>query len=472
MRAFAAIGLVLALTTSAAAETGDELIDRYQLQPLRELTPELSTMTLNEPLTPEQYARIVEIRTRHPALVRLGGIDQAEHQVIAWALCRSSADSPCFAHVTQALRCLADRCEVALRADVSSRDVVELPAECTKYTARKRTSPLGLGIEWGTGVQRTAHPSDGGAWSVGIETRLRLSQRLGAVARVDRVAGRDEAVDMDGNGTDDLSTGSITRILALAGPSIVLDQARFEDEKRFVRLDLLGGYMATLSQPDESGLAAGADLSFQLWAIRIGARVVQGFAGAENATVGLAHIGFVAGGSPPDSHGEACDKEGKRSSPFALALDLPLAGYAISNLGYMATGIGIEGLWHLSKSLDALARADLLLFTGDDRDRVIHQALLAGFRWDHGKYKWGTGFFTTLAAGYTHEAGLSPSETDSGPIGDISFAWGGRAAEGAAYLRLHGRIGLTSENVDYLAIFLSGGVELRFDPRRWKDRHP
>ncbi len=472
MRVLAAIGLLLALTASAAAETGDELIDRFQLQPLRELTGELSALTLKEPLTPEQYAHIVEIRRRHPALVRLGAMDQADHLMIASALCRAPADSLCVANVTQALVCLADRCEVALRADVSSKDLVELPEECTKYKARKRTSALGLGIEWGTGVQRTAHPSDGAAWSVGIETRLRLGRRIGAVARVDRVAGRDEAEDMDGDGKDDRSTGSITRILALAGPSIVLDQARFEDEKRFVRLDLLAGYMATQSQPDESGVAAGADLSFQLWGIRLGARVVQGFAGAQNASIGLAHIGFVAGGSPPDSHGADCDKEGKRSSPFALGLDFPLSGYGISNLGYITPGIGVEGLWHLSKSFDALARADLLLFPGDERDRVIHQAVLAGFRIDHGKYRWGTGFFTTIAAGYTHEAGLSPSDTDSGPIADVSLAWGNRDAEGAGYVRLHARIGLTSENVDYFAIFLSGGLELRFDKNRWKDRYP
>jgi hypothetical protein len=471
MRAVVALGLVLAMTASATADRGDELIDRYQLQALRGLTGELAALQLTEPLSPEQYARLIELRERH-RLGRIGAVDETEQHVIATTLCASTPDASCVAHVTQALRCLADRCEVNLPADVARVDAVELSAACTKYSTHRRSSALGLGIDWGQGWQRSGHPTDGGAWSLGIETRLRLSRRLGAVARVDRVAGRDAAEDMDGNGVDDRYTGSITRILALAGPSIVLDHVRFEETKRFVRLDLLAGYMGTQSQPDESGPAAGIDLGFHLWAMRLGARVVQGFGGAENATVAVAHLGIVAGGAPPDRQGADCEMQERRSSPFALAVDIPLIGYGISSLGTIATGFGVEGLWHLSKSFDALARADLLLFPGDKRDRVIHQAVLAGFRWDHGKYRWGTRFFTTLAAGYSHEAGPSPSDTDSGPIADLSIGWGGMASEGAAYFRLHGRIGLTAENVDYFAIFFSGGLEGRFDPRRWKDRHP
>jgi hypothetical protein len=39
------------------------------------------------------------------------------------------------------------------------------------------------------------------------------------------------------------------------------------------------------------------------------------------------------------------------------------------------------------------------------------------------------------------------------------------------YLRLHGRFGVTPDNVDFRAIFLSAGVELRLDRRRWHDRN-
>ena len=48
--------------------------------------------------------------------------------------------------------------------------------------------------------------------------------------------------------------------------------------------------------------------------------------------------------------------------------------------------------------------------------------------------------------------------------------WGGQSDEGAAYLRLHARAGIGPDNLEYRALFLSAGVELRLDPERWRDR--
>ena len=69
------------------------------------------------------------------------------------------------------------------------------------------------------------------------------------------------------------------------------------------------------------------------------------------------------------------------------------AGYAICGANgcpnilvrsEFATGLGIEGAWYLSRTFDALVRADMLVFPGDERERAIHQAALAGLRIDHG----------------------------------------------------------------------------------------
>jgi hypothetical protein len=458
-----------------ACSRGDALIERYSLQPLRTVAGELGGLALGDPLTPDQYARVIDARRRTPALARLGAVDDEGLTSIAAALC-GTPNGSCVNSTTYTLRCLADRCTVLLPDPPANRtDLVELPATCHAYRTRKRTSPIGLGFDWGNGWQRSAAPTDGRAWSLGIDARMRIGRRFGAVARVDRVAGRDEATDVDGDGSDDMSTGSITRISMLAGPSIVLDNTRFEDTTRFVRLDLLGGYVATRTQPNESGPAAGLDLSFQLAIFRLGARVVQGFGEASDATMVLGHIGLIGGSTPP--YGDAADcgaSASARSSRLAIGIDFPITGYGISgDLGLLATGLAFEAFVHVSRSVDVTARADLLLYPGEERDRVIHQAALAGLRLDHlkpRKRRSGVGFFTTLLGGYTHGAGFTPSTAGSGPVVDLAVGWGIQEGEGAANLRLHGRFGVSPDNLDYRAIFLSGALELRFDPSRWMSR--
>lgn len=460
-------------TPCAPCARGDAVIAQFSLQPLRALAAELAALELSDPLTLEQYARVVELRRTNASLVRLGAVDEADLAAIAASLCGAPSGA-CTDATAHALRCFADRCAVDFpRPGPKPSDVLDVPTKCREADLEKPTPPFGLGVDWGTGWQRSRYPTDGRAWSFGISSRWRFGRRLGAVARVDRIAGRDEAIDDNGNGTDDTSTGSITRIAALAGPSIVLDNVRLDDTQRTARLDLLAGYVSTRSQPDESGPAAGFDLAYQLWVMRVGVRVVKGFGDARDATMVLGHFGFLAGSPPLREARDACDPEpsGERSSPFAIGFDIPLGGYGISKqLGYLATGIGVEGYLHLGKSFDLAARADLLLYPGDDRDRVLHQAVLGGMRFDASKRRRDTGFFSTLLGGYTHGAALTPTRVGSGPIVDLAFAWGGQGDDGAANLRLHARFGLGSDNRDYRAVFLSFGAELRLDPRSWRDR--
>ena len=480
MRRALAIMVVLAVAPVAAQPApcdectrGDALIDRYSLHDARGVAGTLAGLTLSDPLTTSEYAAIVELRRRTPALIRVGAIADPDLVLIAAALCHARSGA-CTTATARALQCLADRCEVAF-PETARVDVIEWPENCNRYVTRKRSPRLGLGFDWATGYQRSKYPVDGAVWSLGVESRLRLAGRIGAVARVDRSSGRDEAIDTDGNGTDDQSTGLVTRITALAGPAFILDFAPFEEVVRSVRLDLLGGYMATRSQADEAGPAAGFDLAFHMSIVRLGLRVVQGFGGASEATMVMGHLGFVVGNGPEFDESSDCGGQTKqRRSRIALGLDWTLGGYGITKqLGQLAAGIGVEAYLYVLRSFDLVARADLNLFPGDERDRVIHQALLLGVRWDHGEKSLRSnsrnGFFSTYMVGHTHGAALADSTAATGPIADVSLAWGIQSREGGAYVRLHGRFGLL-DNTDYRALFLSAGLELRLDPDRWRPR--
>jgi hypothetical protein len=456
--------------TCAACARGDQLIAQFSLEPLRAIAAEL-TVPLDDPLSTAEFARIIEQRKRTPALLRLGAVEDADLALIAAALCRA-ASGACVDATTRGLRCAADRCEVALPpADPSRADLLRVPENCHQYSTRNRTPQLGVGVDTGAGWQRSRHPVDGRVWSFGIEARARVARRFGIVARVDRSKGRDLATDTgDGDGNDDQWTGSVTRLTALAGPTIAFDIARFERTRRFLRLDLLGGYLSTSSQAAETGPAAGVDLAFQLSIFRIGARFVQGFGDARDASMALVHIGFLAGSAPLlEEDGDCGAEASSRPTRLALGFDMPMFGYGFSSeLGLLTPSLGFEALWHLTPKLDAIARADMLYFPGYERERAIHQALLAGMRIDHGRRK-KTGWFTTLMTGYSQAAGLTPT-TGSGLVGDLSLGWGIQAEEGAAYLRMHGRFGVSPDNTDYRALFISGGFEIRLDPKRWRDR--
>jgi hypothetical protein len=450
---------------------GDALIDKMSLQPLRALAGHLAGLVLADPLPAEQYAHLVELRRRTPVLSRLGALDDAELAAVAASLCGSGGDA-CTGATTRALRCLADRCAIDFPAERAPLDAVE-PSEACRRSQHPST-PLGLGVDWATGWHRSRYPNDGRAWSLGIEARLRIARRFGAVARVDRIYGQGAAIDLDGDARADTKTPPITRVAALAGPSVVFDIGRFEDALRFVRFDLLAGYLATTSQPGESGPAAGFDIAYQLSIIRFGFRFVQGFGDAAGAKLVLAHFGYVGGSTPIPADEADCRARSSRSSRSRLALgfDFPLGGFGFApELGYLAPGLAVEALWHLSKTFDALTRADLLIFPGLDHQRVLHQAVLAGLRIDRGSgRRTHTGFTATIAGGYSQGATLVPTKVGSGPIADLSVGWGASHREAAGTLRLHARFGVAPDNVAYRAIFLSAGFELRLDPDSWRDR--
>ncbi len=468
-----AVGLAIARPVAAqppepcaACARGDKLIEELSLEPLRSLSHELAALRLADPLTRDQYAHLLELRGKRPVLVRVGALSDDQLIDVAAALCQEET-GPCVDVTTHGLRCFADRCDVDLPLDPEGGDILELPASCHQYNNPQRAPSYGLGFEWGTGWQRSAHPHEAYAFSFGLEGRLRFGQRFGAVARIDRVHSLDAPEDADHDRHDDTETGPIVRLATLAGPSLVLDNTRFHSTTRFLRLDLLGGYLSTRTQDAESGPAAGFDLAYQLSVFRFGVRVVQGFGDAGSASMVLAHLGIVSGARPGYRNEADCGAlPSPRSTRLALAVDYPLVGAGlVSHFAYSVPGVGFEMAWHVVHKLDVLAHGDLIEYPGKglDRDRAIHEAVLAGLRIDHMKHH----AFTAVMAGYSLGSGI---DADSGPIVDLSVAKNWQDDKGAAYLRLHGRFGVGSDNLDYRVVFLSFGAELRLDPHAWRDR--
>jgi hypothetical protein len=139
----------------------------------------------------------------------------------------------------------------------------------------------------------------------------------------------------------------------------------------------------------------------------------------------------------------------------------------------MAPGFGLEGAYHLHDHFDFLVRGDVLTFPNGDDDRVLQQTLLAGARFDmmpYKEYSARTGPLFTLMTGYAFGAYTRPSSAGSGPVLDAAIGLGLQETDGGAWVRLHGRFGLVPANSDLRAVFLSVGLELRIDRRRWQQR--
>jgi hypothetical protein len=342
------------------------------------------------------------------------------------------------------------------------------PATCDPYVNRVRSPKMGFGAEYATGWQDSAKPTDGRAWSIGLEARARVTNAIGFVARVDRSTGRDESIDDDGDGRDDSQAGTITRWTMMVGPSLRLSEHRVRDMGRFWQVDSLVGFSRDASR---SGPIVALDLSYQFVVARLGVRVMSGFGDAREESSLLVHSGLQFGAGPQYSYGAGCGVEERaRGSAWAIAFDLPLSGVT-SEGDYITPGFGLEGAYHFHEYVDGLVRGDVLAMPHGDRERALHQSLLVGARFDaHGKHT-DRNMFGTLAVGYDHVATTSSDPIQSGPVVEASIGYGMQKSDGAAWLRVHGRFGVSPDNSDLRAYFLSFGTELRLDRNRWRDRN-
>jgi hypothetical protein len=433
----------------------------------------------SERIAPDDLSRLRAWAAVQPGLrddIRALASTSPEHlHEIAASVC-SAPDGDCVLKLQIALLCLTNRCYELNNVLPNDMQMDRGLRPCDPSVNHIGSSRAGLGFEWANGWQDDRFPVDGRAWSLGFEARARLTHRFGFVGRVDRSTGRDAAEVANGDGRDDRSTGEVTRMYVLAGPSYMFGIQHDRDIARYAQVDLLAGYQATLSQPDEDGAVTGFDLSYTLAVARMGVRALQGFGRADDSRAVLVHAGFVFGAGPRIAYGSGCgyDDEKRDTTRWALALDLPLFGYGLSSkLDYVVPGFGLEGAYHASSVFDVMLRADLLDLPNGDRDRTVYSTVLAGGRFDFApKYEKSTktGFFTTLMVGYAHAATVEPTTAGSGPVLDAGVGWGGQGDDGGAFLRVHGRFCLTPDNADSRAVFLSGTLELRLDRRKWRDR--
>lgn len=475
-----AFGLV-GMTAIAAAQTvpcepctrGNALLDATGdgSAELRAAAPLLESFQIDGPeMSQQQAGRMLDWRSDVSAALdaTILQLDTRSHQDLddmAAALC-GAPDGSCVRAVSSALYCATGRCAVTLPSDLH-------PFQgCDPYVVEQRSPSFGAGLEYATGWQDSAAPTDHRAWSLSIEARKRLIPRLGLVARVGGSTGRDAAEDADGDGRDDRGTGAITRWSALAGPSLLVSRSEGRDAQRYLEVDALAGYVAT-SRTDEDGVLFGLDTSYQVAILRAGVRLIQGVGPTQDARAVLAHVGIVVGSGPSYSYGAGCGGERpSASTALAFALDIPLSGFA-SDLGYVAPGFGAELVWHMKHRWDVVAHGDLLVFPSGDRDRVLQQTLLAGARFDmsrdaHDMNEMRKGIFVAVTAGYAFASAPSSSQYRSAPMidGAIGYIWQG--ADGAFDLRVHSRHSLVDEDV--MIVFASAGIELRLDHERWADR--
>ena len=203
------------------------------------------------------------------------------------------------------------------------------------------------------------------------------------------------------------------------------------------------------SPGNEDGAMAGADLSYQLAAVRFGLRALQGFGEASEARAVLAHFGIMVGSAPTYSYGAGCDfvrSDDKVGAAVALAIDLPAQRVRLgTGIGYMPPGFALEGAYNLHPHFQLLARGDLLVFLNGDNDHVLQQALMLGGRFDssptEGNGNLRNGPFLSLLAGYSWGAVTQPSHAGSGPVVDVSVGYLSQGDDGAGWVRLHGRVG-------------------------------
>lgn len=388
-------------------------------------------------------------------------------------------ESPCVHSVALALDCVSN--QGMCRVQPYGLPVPERPQPgCDPWSHTEKARKGGFGAEVITGWQDSAFPNEHRAWGFAFEVRRGFGreQRYGVVGRVGFTRGRDAGVDQDGDGRDDVATGAVNRLFAMGGGSMRFLRGYTNDAARFLELDALVGYTEMTSPGNENGVVAALDLSYQLAAVRVGLRAEQGVFEARGMQAVLAHLGIVVGPAPARTKSGGCSgfESGRKntSTKLALAIDIPLSGYELgTGIGYSPPfgGLGIEGAYRLHPYLQLLGRGDLLVFLNGDEDHVLHHSLLAGARIDLAPVEEHTlarrGPFVALLAGYGWGAVTEPAATGSGPVGDVSVGYAYQMDDGMMWARLHGRFGMTKDNEDLRAAFVSVGLELRLDRRSW-----
>jgi hypothetical protein len=406
------------------------------------------------------------------AVRSLRGLSNDEMLAIAAVLCEGP-EPACTEPLVGALRVAAqvEPSDLAAMNALIDETPVRAPQTCDPTAVHTASPRTGLDFEYASGWQASAKPVEGAAWSLGVAVRGRVASNWNAVVRFDRSTGRDAASDANGDGRDDVATGAVTRWSALAGVSRGFATHRAMNDPRRWELDALGGWSRS---GDLGGPIVAADLSYRFLAMRIGARVMQGFGDASEERAALVHVGLGFGAGPEYWTTTGCEsvERRRRGSRWAIGVDVPAGGW-LQHVGGIAPGFGLEAALHGKHHIDLLLRGDLLDLPNGDADRILVQSVLAGIRLDLSRPGWEhprAGWLATAMGGYARVSGPSSSAVDSSPIIDVALGWGFQAADGAANVRVHARFGLAPDDAVIPAMFVSLGGELRLDRSRWRDR--
>jgi hypothetical protein len=293
---------------STMGTTGN-MLRHYATHIVNELT---AVRVENDSINGEQEQRLRALVVSYigelrPVFLDLDGRTDDELRDIGFALCKSP-DEECAKYVGAGLKQLRVLAQTTFPKANEGRVGYGLPPEpphtCDPYVGQVRSPKAGFGFDYGTGWQDSAKPVDGRAWSIGIEGRRRVNNRLGVLARVERSTGRDESIDADGDGVDDHSSGSVTRWMGMFGGSLRFGALSRRDLAGYWYVD---GLVGLSRDGDRSGVMTAMDLSYQVAVMKVGLRVMQGIGDAGEERAALLHAGFMIGAGPTFSYGAGCD---------------------------------------------------------------------------------------------------------------------------------------------------------------------
>jgi hypothetical protein len=345
---------------------------------------------------------------------------------------------------------------------------------CDPYVVQRKAEHIGLGVEIGTGYQQNADPIEPLSLAVGVTAERMLSKQLALGFRMSYLTAGDESQDQDLDGRDDRDTGNTHLVSFTAGPRLRRWSSLDRDDPRLWELGLAAGHVQALSDVGASGPVAEIELR-HTWSsvVSLGLRGAQGFAGAEPYRAVLASVWLGVVSTPERSWGAGCSSvERPRRGDgrgYGLGVHLPLVGAGIAalggDLGVMPPGLGLSLAIQMRYPVDLVLRGDFLWFLRQERDRLAMHTGLAGLRVAPAR-SFELSF--TALAGYAVAYRPVPSNIDSGPVLDLGVSWDfARERGGGLYLGAHGRFGLSSDNRDLGALFLSLGLEVRNDAYTW-----
>jgi hypothetical protein len=287
---------------------------------------------------------------------------------------------------------------------------------------------------------------------MGVSADWRLVPALAAGIRVGYLGAAGNAVDLDGDGRRETNTTNLHALEPSFRIRFRLGDAvrRLELESAFTHRFVLGGDI-----PNHFTFGLGA--MFYLASFGIGVRYARAL---QDTVINDAVYITTERNSPMDvdprgSFGASSAPEYPR---VGLGLHAIVTGWGFAeHLGPMLPGAAIELPVSFGGPLAPVARYDFLWFPGVDASAFVAQTVLGGLEYlQIAELPIGCG----VLLGYSMVGGPSPRTVDGGPVVDGgAWYWLDRLG---LHLGLNGRFGLTEQNRDLRALYVSIGARQIF----------